>query len=301
LSTSLCGVALQNPIIPASGCFGFGQEFRAFYDLNCLGAIAIKGTTPKPRLGNSTPRVAECPAGMLNSVGLQNPGLEAVIQNELPRLAKICKQPNIANVSGFAVEEYVACCAAMSASALVSIVELNISCPNIHGGGLAFGADAKNAAKVTAACKAVCNKPLFVKLSPNVTNIAEIAEAVESAGADGISLINTLLGMRIDLKTRNPVLANKSGGYSGPGVFPVALHMIYQVYETVKIPIIGMGGVSSARDVIEMLLAGAAAVQIGAANLVNPYASKEIVETLPDELAAYGFLSVADCIGLAHS
>ena len=300
LSVSLSGVTLQNPVIPASGCFGYGQEFRDFYDIDLLGSFSFKGTTLHPRFGNETPRVAECPAGMLNSVGLQNPGIDAVIAQELPRLKGHFHQPLVANISGFALEEYVACCEKISACEQVGIIELNISCPNVHGGGLAFGADADCAARVTAACKKVATKPLYVKLSPNVTDICAIARACEAAGADGLSVINTLLGLRIDLNTRKPVLANKAGGLSGPAVLPVALRMVYQVYEAVRIPIIGMGGVSSARDVIEMMLAGASAVQVGAANLVNPYACKEMIEELPREMERLGIASLREIIGGAH-
>jgi len=301
LSVSLSGVALQNPVIPASGCFGYGQEFREFYDIDMLGSFSCKGTTLEPRFGNELPRVAECEAGLLNSVGLQNPGIHAVIGEELPRLKGHFHQPVIANISGFSLEEYAACCEMISRCEQVGIIELNISCPNVHGGGMAFGATADCAARVTQACKKVSAKPLYVKLSPNVTDIREIARACEAAGADGLSLINTLLGMRIDLKTRRPVLANKVGGLSGPAVFPVALRMVYQVYEAVGIPIIGMGGVSSARDVAEMMLAGASAVQVGAANLVNPYACKEIIEALPGVMDEMGISALKDIIGGAHT
>jgi len=298
---SLSGVELQNPVIPASGCFGFGQEVREFYDINMLGSFSFKGTTLEPRFGNELPRVAECEAGMLNAVGLQNPGIDAVIAEELPKLKEHYHQPLIANISGFALEDYVACCEKISACEQVSIIELNISCPNVKGGGMAFGSTAALAEKVTAACKkASGNTPLYVKLSPNVTDIVAIAKACEAAGADGLSVINTLLGMRIDLKTRKPVLANKWGGLSGPAIFPVALRMVYQIYQSVKIPIIGMGGVTTARDVIEMMLAGASAVQVGAANLVNPYACKEIIEALPDEMAKIGISSLKEIIGGAH-
>jgi len=301
LSVTLSGVELQNPVIPASGCFGYGQEFREFYDIDMLGSFSFKGTTLEPRFGNELPRVAECGAGMLNSVGLQNPGIHAVIAEELPRLKEHFHQPLIANISGFSLEEYVACCEMISRCGQVGIIELNISCPNVHGGGAAFGVCPETAAQVTAACKKVSAKPLYVKLSPNVTSIAEIARACEAAGADGLSLINTLLGLRIDLKTRRPVLANKMGGLSGPSVFPVALRMVWQVYQAVKIPIIGMGGVSSARDVIEMMLAGASAVQVGAANLVNPYACKEIIEGLPAVMAEMGISSLRGIVGQGHS
>ena len=301
LSVTLSGIELQNPVIPASGCFGYGQEFREFYDIDMLGSFSFKGTTLAPRFGNELPRVAECEAGMLNSVGLQNPGIKAVIDEELPRLKEHFHQPLIANISGFSLEEYTQCCEMISHCDQVGIIELNISCPNVHVGGAAFGVCPGTAAQVTAACKKVSAKPLYVKLSPNVTDICAIARACEAAGADGLSLINTLLGMRIDLKTRRPVLANKVGGLSGPAVFPVALRMVYQVYEAVKIPIIGMGGVSTARDVIEMMLAGASAVQVGAANLVNPYACKEIIEALPGAMKELGITRLKDIIGGAHS
>jgi len=301
LRVTLSGVELQNPVIPASGCFGYGQEFREFYDINMLGSFSFKGTTLHPRFGNAAPRVAECQAGMLNSVGLQNPGIHAVISEELPRLREHFHQPVIANISGFSLDEYIQCCEMISQCEQVGIIELNISCPNVHGGGAAFGVCPGTAAQVTAACKKAVTKPLYVKLSPNVTDICEIARACEAAGADGLSLINTLLGMRIDLKARKPVLANKAGGFSGPAIFPVALRMVYQVYEAVKIPIIGMGGVSGAHDVIEMMLAGAGAVQVGAANLVNPYACKEIIEALPGAMEELGIDSLKDIIGGAHS
>lgn len=300
ISVTLSGIKLQNPIIPASGCFGYGQEFRAYYDIDMLGSFSFKGTTLAPRFGNELPRVAECTAGMLNSVGLQNPGIEAVMDEELPRLAEHFHQPLTANISGFSLEEYTACCEMISRCEQVGFIELNISCPNVHGGGAAFGTSPATAAQVTAACKKVSTKPLYVKLSPNVADIKEIARACEAAGADGLSMINTLLGMRIDLKTRKPVLANKAGGFSGPAVFPVALRMVYEVYDTVKIPIMGMGGVSSARDVIEMMLAGASAVQVGAANLVNPFACKEIIEELPQVMAELGIENLRDIIGQAH-
>ncbi|MDR3313586.1 MAG: dihydroorotate dehydrogenase [Oscillospiraceae bacterium] len=300
LSVALSGVQLKNPVIPASGCFGYGEEFHALYDLNILGSFSFKGTTLHPRYGNALPRVAETAGGMLNAVGLQNPGVEAVLARELPRLGEYFHQPVIANISGFTLEEYVTCCERISESAQVGIIELNISCPNVHGGGLAFGADPTCAATVTAACKKVSAKPIYVKLSPNVTDIAQIARACEAAGADGLSLINTLLGMRLDLRRRKPVLANTTGGLSGPAVFPVALRMVWQVFEAVKIPVIGMGGVSSARDVLEMMLAGATAVQVGAANLINPYACKEIIEALPGEMAALGVASLGELIGAGH-
>jgi dihydroorotate dehydrogenase (NAD+) catalytic subunit len=300
MKVTLSGLVLDNPIIPASGTFGFGAEFSELYDLNILGSISFKGTTLEPRYGNETPRIAECQAGMLNSVGLQNPGVEAVCDYELPGLAKQYSKPVIANISGFSVGEYVECARAMDEQEQVGIIEVNISCPNVHGGGMAFGTSCAGAAEVTRAVKAATNKPVYIKLSPNVTDIAEIARACEDAGADGLSLINTLLGMRIDLKTRRPVVANKIGGYSGPGVFPVALRMVWQVYESVKIPIMGMGGVSCAEDAIEMMLAGASAVQVGAANLVNPYACKQIIEKLPAVMERYGIKSLADIVGAAH-
>lgn len=297
---NLSGIRLTNPIIPASGTFGFGSEFTDLYDLNILGSISIKGTTVEERFGNVTPRIAECPMGMLNSVGLQNPGLKAVCESELPKLAKTYKKPIIANISGFSVEEYVECARVMDAQKQVGIIEVNISCPNVHGGGMSFGVTPEGAAEVTRAVRAVTSKPLYIKLSPNVTDIAEIAKACEGEGADGICLINTVLGMRLDLKTRKPVLANKMGGFSGPAVFPIALRMVYQVYEAVSIPIIGMGGVSSAEDVLEMMMAGATAVQVGAANLVNPYACKEIIENLPVVMQKYRVERLSDIIGAAH-
>ncbi len=300
LSVELSGVKIKNPVIPASGCFGYGEEFAALYDLNILGSFSFKGTTLHPRYGNALPRVAETPGGMLNAVGLQNPGVDAVLAQELPRIGTYFEAPVIANVSGFSLEEYAACCEKLSESPQVGIIELNISCPNVHGGGLAFGADAACAAAVTTACKKACAKPLYVKLSPNVTDIAEIARACEAAGADGLSLINTLLGMRIELKTRRPVLANTMGGLSGPAVFPVALRMVWQVYQAVKIPIIGMGGISTARDVIEMMMAGASAIQVGAANLVNPYACPEIIAALPGEMARLGIERLRDVVGAAQ-
>jgi len=300
LTIELSGMKLQNPVIPASGCFGFGQEFRHFYDIDMLGSFSFKGTTLQPRFGNELPRVAECEAGMLNSVGLQNPGIDAVISEELPKLKEHFHQPLIANISGFSIEEYAACCEKISRCEQVGIIELNISCPNVEGGGMSFGSDPRSAFAVTEACKKASAKPLYVKLSPNVTDICEIARACECAGADGVSLINTLLGMRIDIKTRKPTLANKVGGLSGPAVFPVALRMVYQVYEAVKIPIIGMGGIASARDVIEMMLAGASAVQVGAANLVNPYACKEIIEDLPGVMQELGISTLREIIGGAH-
>ena len=297
---NLSGITLSNPIIPASGTFGYGAEFAELYDLNILGSISFKGTTIEERFGNSTPRIAECESGMLNSVGLQNPGLKAVCGHELPRLAELYRKPVIANISGFTVEEYVVCAWAMESQDNVGIIEVNVSCPNVHGGGMSFGVSPEEAAEVTKAVKAVTSKPVFIKLSPNVTDIVSIALACEEAGADGLSLINTLLAMRIDLKTRKPVLANKMGGLSGPAIFPVALRMVYQVFEAVKIPIIGMGGVSNAEDVVEMMLAGATAVQIGAANLKNPFACKEIVEDLPRIMEKYEIKSLREIIGGAH-
>ncbi|MEG2382023.1 MAG: dihydroorotate dehydrogenase [Oscillospiraceae bacterium] len=296
----LSGLTLDNPIIPASGTFGFGAEFAELYDINILGSLSFKGTTVEERFGNPTPRIAECEGGMINSVGLQNPGLQAVIERELPRLAQVYKKPVIANISGFSLAEYVECAIAMDKQEQVGIIEVNVSCPNVHGGGMSFGVLPEAAAEVTRAVKAVTSKPVYIKLSPNVTDIAEIARACENAGADGISLINTLLAMRIDLKTRRPILANKMGGLSGTAIFPIALRMVYQVYEAVKIPIIGMGGVSCAEDVIEMLLAGATAVQIGAANLKNPFACKEIIEALPQAMEKYGIDDLSKIIGEAH-
>ena len=297
---TISGLELENPVIPASGTFGFGKEFAPLYDLNILGSIAIKATTAQPRFGNPTPRIAECRGALINSVGLQNPGVEAVCAHELPELAKIYKRPVIANISCFSIEEYVLCAKAMDKAPEVGLIEVNVSCPNVHGGGLSFGVSEKGAAEVTRAVKAVTTKPIYIKLSPNVTDVAAIARACEEAGADGISLINTILAMRIDLKTRKPVLANKMGGLSGPAVFPVALRMVYQVYEAVKIPIIGMGGISSAEDVIEMMLAGASAVQVGAANLVDPFACKKIIEKLPETMEKYGISSLKEIIGEAH-
>ena len=287
-AVTLCGVELDNPVIPASGTFGFGQEFTPYYDINILGSLSFKGTTQEARFGNPLPRIAECPDGMLNSVGLQNPGIDHVIAEELPALRKIFHKPIMANISGFSLEEYVECCARMDAEEQVAFLEVNISCPNVRHGGMAFGTSPEAAAEVTRAVKAVTKKPVIMKLSPNVADITEIARACEDAGADGLSLINTLLGMRIDLARRRPVLANVMGGYSGPGVFPVALRMVYQVTGAVRIPVVGMGGVSSARDVIEMMMAGATAVEVGAANLVDPYACKRIIEELPQVMAELG-------------
>ena len=297
---TLSGIELSNPIIPASGTFGFGYEFAELYDINMLGTFSFKGTTKEARFGNPTPRIAECREGMINSVGLQNPGVHKVIEEELPKLAKCFNKPVMANVSGFSVEEYVYTCELLDKEPQVGWLEVNISCPNVHNGGMAFGTSADNAAQVVKAVKAVTKKPVYVKLSPNVTDIASIAVACEEAGADGISLINTLLGMKIDLKTKKPVVANKMGGFSGRAIFPVAVRMVYQVYEAVKIPIIGMGGVARAEDVIEMMLAGATAVEVGAENLVNPYACRDIIEDLPRVMKKYGINKLTDIIGGAH-
>ncbi len=297
---TLSGWTLDNPVIAASGAFGYGKEYHGYYDINCLGSFSFKGTTLNPRLGNPLPRIAETASGLLNAVGLQNPGVEHVLAHELPELQAFFHKKVIANISGFSVEEYQRACEMIDASDAVGLIEVNISCPNVHGGGMSFGASAESAALVTKAVKAVTKKPVYMKLSPNVTDIAEIARACEGAGADGLSLINTLLGMRIDLKTRRPVLANKTGGLSGPAILPVALQMVYRVYDAVKIPIIGMGGVSSARDVIEMMLAGATAVQVGAANLVNPYACRDIIDGLNAEMERYGITALTDIIGGAH-
>ena len=297
---TLSGLTLDNPVIPASGTFGYGKEFAELYDINILGSISFKGTTREPRLGNPLPRIAECPAGMINSVGLQNPGLEAVCQRELPELSKIYNKPVIANISGFSVDEYVACAEAMDAQPQVGIIEVNVSCPNVHNGGMAYGVLPESAAEVTEAVKKATSKPVYIKLSPNVTDIVAIARACEEAGADGLSLINTLLGMRIDVRTRKPVVANKMGGFSGPAVFPVALRMVYQTAKAVEIPVIGMGGVSSARDVVEMMMAGASAVQVGAANLVNPYACRDIIEELPAVCEELGVEKLSDIIGIVE-
>lgn len=297
----LCGIELSNPVIPASGTFGFGYEFAALYDINMLGTFSFKGTTRDERFGNPTPRIAECNDGMLNSVGLQNPGVEKVISHELPLLKQCFNKKVMANVSGFSVEDYAYTCERLNNQDQIGWFEVNISCPNVHGGGLAFGTSAKNAAEVTKAVKKVTDKPVFIKLSPNVTDIAEIAKACEDAGADGLSLINTLLGMRIDLNRKKPILANKMGGFSGPAIKPVALRMVYQVYEAVKIPIIGMGGIESAEDVLEMMLAGATAVQVGAANLVNPFACRDIINSLPKTMEKYGINNLKDIIGGAHN
>ena len=300
LSVNLSGIQMDNPIIPASGTFGFGYEFAELYDINCLGTFSFKGTTLNPRFGNPTPRIAECDSGMLNAVGLQNPGVDKVISEELPKLAKVFHKPVMANVSGFSLEEYVETVRKLDDEAQIGWFEVNISCPNVHGGGMSFGTCAVSAEQVTAAVRKVTNKPLYIKLSPNVTDITEIARACEAAGADGVSLINTLMGMRIDLKKRAPVLANTTGGFSGPAIKPVALRMVYQVYKAVKIPIIGMGGITTAEDVIEMMMAGATAVQVGAANLVNPYACRDIIDALPSVMEKYGISDLNEMIGAAH-
>ena len=300
-SVSLCGIPLTNPVIPASGTFGFGYEFTRFYDINILGSISLKGTTKEPRFGNPTPRIAECPSGLLNAVGLQNPGAEKVLSHELKVLRSVYQKPVMANVSGFSVDDYVSTVEMLTGEEGIGWFEINISCPNVHGGGLAFGTSAENAAAVTKAVRRVTDKPVILKLSPNVTDITEIARACEAEGADGVSLINTLLGMRIDLKTKKPLLANRTGGLSGPAVKPVAVRMVYQVYEAVKIPIVGMGGISSAADVLEFMLAGAAAVEVGAANLIDPCACKKIIEDLPGEMGKYGIQNLSDIIGGAHN
>ncbi len=296
----LLGITLDNPVIPASGTFGFGYEFAELYDINCLGSFSFKGTTLEGRFGNPTPRIAECPQGMINSVGLQNPGVHKVIAEELPKLKEVFNKKVIANVGGFALDEYQECARLLDAEEQVGILEINISCPNLHAGGVNFGTDAKNAAAVIEAVKKVTTKPVMAKLTPNVTDITEIALACEAAGADGISMINTLLGMRIDLKTKKPVIANKMGGFSGPAIMPVALRMVYQVYEKVNVPIVGMGGISKAEDVIEMMLAGATAVQVGAANLVNPFACRDIINDLPQVMEKYNISSLKEIIGGAH-
>ena len=298
---NLCGIVLDNPIIPASGTFGFGYEFAELYDINILGTFSFKGTTKDPRFGNPTPRIAECTAGMINAVGLQNPGVDRVIGEELPKLAKCFHKPVMANVSGFSVEDYAYTCEKLDKEAQVGWLEVNVSCPNVHGGGMSFGTDPKAAAEVTRAVKAVTTKPVILKLSPNVTNIVEIAKACEDAGADGISLINTLLGMRIDLRRKKPVIANVMGGFSGPAIFPVALRMVYQVASAVSVPVIGMGGVATADDVIEMMLAGATAVEVGAANLVDPFACKNIIDSLPEAMQKYGINNLNEIIGGAQN
>lgn len=301
LSVNLCGEELDNPVIPASGTFGYGYEFAELYDINCLGTFSFKGTTKEPRFGNPTPRIAECTAGMINAVGLQNPGVDKVISEELPKLKKCFNKKVMANVSGFSVDEYTYTCERLDSQEQVGWLEVNVSCPNVHGGGMSFGTDPKAAAQVTKAVKAVTKKPVIIKLSPNVTDIVSIAKACEDAGADGISLINTLLGMRIDLRTKKPVIANTMGGFSGSAIFPVALRLVYQVSSTVNIPVVGMGGVSSAEDVIEMMLAGATAVEIGAANLVDPFICKKIVEALPAAADKYNINELKDIIGGAHN
>ena len=297
---TLSGIELDNPIIPASGTFGYGYEFAEWYDINVLGTFSFKGTTRDPRFGNPTPRIAECTSGMINAVGLQNPGVDAVIAHELPELKKHFHKPVMANVSGFAIEDYAYTCERLDKEEQVGWLEVNISCPNVHGGGMSFGTSPEAAAAVTKAVKAVTTKPVYIKLSPNVTDIVSIARACEEAGADGISMINTLMGMRIDLNRKKPVIANKSGGFSGPAIKPVAISMVYRVYEAVKIPIIGMGGLSTAEDVLEMMLAGATAVEIGAANLIDPMASKNIIDDLPRVMEKYGIKNLADIIGGAH-
>ena len=297
MNVNLCGVELDNPVIPASGTFGFGYEFAELYDINCLGTFSFKGTTKDPRFGNPTPRIAECPNGMINAVGLQNPGVEKVISEELPKLFKVFDKKVMANVSGFAVEDYAYTVERLDSVEGIGWFEVNVSCPNVHGGGMSFGTNPEAAAEVTRAVRKVTNKPIIIKLSPNVTDIVSIAKACEEAGADGISLINTLLGMRIDLRTKRPVIANKMGGFSGPAIFPVAVRMVYQVANAVNIPVVGMGGVSSAEDVVEMMLAGATAVEVGAANLVNPYACRDIIEDLPRVMAKYGIENLSDIIG----
>lgn len=298
LRTKLSSLDLDNPLIPASGCYGFGQDFAPLYDLNILGSISFKGTTAEPREGNALPRIAECPMGMLNSVGLQNPGVKVVVEEELPALKKIFHKPLVANISGFSFDEFSILAEEMDKVENVGLLEVNISCPNVHNGGMAFGTDAKNVAEVCKRVKEKTKKPVYMKLSPNVTDITEMAKAAEAAGADGISLINTLLGMRIDIKRRRPVLANKVGGYSGPGVFPIALRMVYQVRKAVQIPIIGMGGIASAEDVIEMMMAGASAVEIGAENLVHPYICRDILENLPILCEELGISSLQEIIGI---
>jgi len=300
MSVNLCGIRLDNPVIPASGTFGYGYEFAELYDINILGTFSFKGTTREPRYGNPTPRIAEAPSGMLNAVGLQNPGVDAVIAEELPKLGKVFRKPVMANVSGFSVEEYVEVSRKLDAQEQVGWLEINVSCPNVHGGGMSFGTDPAAAAEVTRAVKAVVRKPVILKLTPNVTDIVSVAKACEEAGADGVSLINTLLGMRIDLRTGKPVLANVTGGLSGPAVFPVALRMVRQVAQAVQIPVVGVGGVSCAEDVLEMMLAGAAAVEVGAANLTDPWACKKIIEALPAAMEKYGIRSLEQIIGGYH-
>ena len=297
---NLCGIEMDNPVIPASGTFGYGYEFAELYDINCLGTFSFKGTTAEPRFGNPTPRIAEFEGGMLNAVGLQDPGVDAVIEKELPKLAACFHKPVMANVSGFSVEEYVTVCEKLNACDQVGWLEVNISCPNVHGGGMSFGTDPKAAAEVTAAVKKVTTKPVIIKLTPNVTSIADMAKACEDAGADGVSLINTVLGMRLDLRKKKPLLANTTGGMSGPALLPLAVRMVWQVYNAVRIPIVGMGGVSTAEDVIELMLAGATAVEVGAANLVEPYAARNIVRDLPAAMEKYGIKDLKEIIGGAH-
>ena len=297
LNVDLCGITLDNPVIPASGTFGYGYEFAELYDINCLGTFSFKGTTKDSRFGNPTPRIAECPGGMINAVGLQNPGVEKVISHELPRLKECFHKPVMANISGFSIEDYAYTCEKLDKEEQVGWLEVNVSCPNVHGGGMSFGTSPEAAAEVTRAVKAVTTKPVIIKLSPNVTDIVAIAKACEEAGADGISLINTMLGMRIDLARRRPVIANTMGGYSGPGIFPVAVRMVYQVSHAVKIPVIGMGGVRTAEDVIEMMMAGATAVEVGAANLVDPFVCKNIVEELSNVMDKYRIENLKDIIG----
>ena len=297
---NLCGIELSNPVIPASGTFGYGSEFAELYDVNCLGTFSFKGTTREARFGNPTPRIAECAGGMLNAVGLQNPGVDHVIAHELPEMKRFFHKPVMANISGFSIDEYVEVCQKLDGCEQVGWLEVNISCPNVHGGGMSFGTDPKMAAEVTRAVKNVTTKPVIMKLSPNVTDIVSIARACEEAGADALSLINTLMGMRIDLRRRRPLLANKTGGMSGSAIFPLAVRMVYQVYEAVKIPIVGLGGVSCAEDIIEMMLAGATAVQVGAANLTEPFACRDIVEQLPETMEKYRIEKLTDIIGGAH-
>ena len=297
LNVNLCGIELSNPVIPASGTFGYGYEFAELYDINELGTFSFKGTTRDPRFGNPTPRIAECTSGMINAVGLQNPGVEKVIAEELPKLKTCFHKPVMANISGFSVEDYAYTCEKLDKEEQVGWLEVNVSCPNVHGGGMSFGTSPEAAAEVTRAVKAVTTKPVIIKLSPNVTDIVSIAKACEDAGADGISLINTMLGMRINLRTRTPIIANKMGGFSGPAIFPVAVRMVYQVSHAVKIPVVGMGGVSSAEDVIEMMMAGATAVEVGAMNLVNPYICRDIVRDLPEVMAKYRINDLKEIIG----
>ncbi len=298
LKVNLCGIELDNPVIPASGCFGYGYEFAELYDINCLGTFSFKGTTRDPRFGNPTPRIAECNAGMINAVGLQNPGVDKVISEELPKLKTCFRKPVMANVSGFSIEDYAYTCERLDKEEQVGWIEVNVSCPNVHGGGMSFGTDPKAAAEVTRAVKSVTKKPIIIKLSPNVTDIVAIAAACEEAGADGISLINTLLGMRIDLSKKAPVIANKMGGFSGPAIFPVAVRMVYQVAHAISIPVVGMGGVTRAEDVLELMMAGATAVEVGAANLVDPYAARSIIEDLPRVMERHGIQTLREIIGI---